>query len=65
MRDSNKLGSEIQWVCFKCGHDALSLPENKGKKQFSCSTVHTGICDVCGSLQPVTEARDFGYPKFR
>jgi len=65
MRDSNKLGSDITWVCFDCGKEALSLPINKGKKQFLCSTVHNGKCDVCGKVKAVTEARDFQYPKFK
>jgi len=65
MRDSNKLGSDITWVCFDCGKEALSLPINKGKKQFLCSTVHNGVCDVCKQTKPVTEARDFGHPNFK
>ena len=65
MRDLNKLGSDIYLVCFDCGKEALTFPENKGKKQFNVSTVHKGLCDVCHRLKPVTEARDYGYPKFR
>jgi hypothetical protein len=64
MRDSNSLNSEIYLVCFDCGKQALSLPINKGKMQLLCSTVHNGICDVCGKKKPVSEARDFGYPVF-
>jgi len=65
MRDSNKLGSKIHWVCFDCGKEALYLPINKGKKQFLCSTVHNGVCDACKKQKPVTEARDFGFPIFK
>lgn len=65
MRDSNKLGSEIRWVCFDCGKEALTFSENKGKKQFEVSTYHVNLCDVCGQQKYVTEARDFGYPKFK
>ena len=65
MRDSNQLGSDIYWVCFDCGEEALTFPENKNLKQLEVSTVHLGTCDVCGEKKkPVTEARDFGYPKF-
>jgi hypothetical protein len=65
MRDLNKLGSPIYWVCFDCGKEALTFPENKGKKQSEVSTVHNRLCDVCHRLQPVTEVRDFGYPTFK
>jgi hypothetical protein len=65
MRDSNKLGSDIYLVCFDCGKKALSLSINKNKKQFLCSTVHNGVCDVCKKHKPVTEARDFSYPIFK
>jgi len=65
MRDSNKIGSEIYWVCFNCGKEALTYPENKDKKQMEVSTVHNGKCDVCKKKKLVTEARDFGYPIFK
>ena len=65
MRDSNKWASNIYNVCFDCGKEALTYPENKGKKQFEVSTVHIGKCDVCKKKKPVTEVRDFGYPIFK
>jgi len=65
MRDSNKLGSKIHWVCIDCGKEALTFNMNLGKKQYLCSTIHNGKCDVCGKVKPVTEARDFQYPKFK
>ena len=65
MRDSNKIGSEIYWVCFECGREALTFPENKDKKQFLCSTWHQDTCDVCKEYRAVTQARDFGYPIFK
>lgn len=65
MRDSNQLGSDIYWVCFACGKEALTYPANKKKKQIFCSTFHYGVCDVCKTIKAVTEARDFGYPIFK
>lgn len=62
--DSNKLGTNIHWVCLTCGKRALGRPNNKGKKQLSVSTYHNGICDVCRKEKAVTETRDFGYPIF-
>ena len=61
MRDSNELGSDIDYVCQDCGSKALKSPINKGKTQFSVSTWYEGRCDVCGKERAVTEARDFGY----
>ena len=52
------------WVCSDCGTKALQLPENRGKKRFTVSTFHNGICGVCGQEKAVTEPRDFGYPEF-
>lgn len=63
-KDSNNLNTHIHWVCFDCGKKALSKPVNRSKKQFSISTVHKSLCDVCGETKPVTETRDFGYPIF-
>jgi len=66
MRDSNKLGSKIHWVCSDCGIEALKNSINKGKKQFSVSTCHKGRCDVCNQIKSsVTESRDYGYPIFK
>ncbi len=62
--DSNKLGTKIHWVCSDCGHTALKLPENKGKRAFEVSTFHMNTCDVCGDKKMVTETRDYGYPIF-
>lgn len=62
--DSNKLGSKVFKVCNECGKHALTLPENKGKYQYSISTWHTAVCDICGERKPVTEPRDFMYPVF-
>lgn len=62
--DSNKFGCKIHSVCSDCGKKALTLPENKGKSQYSISTWHTCKCDVCGEEKPVTQARDFMYPVF-
>lgn len=62
--DSNKLGSKIHAVCMECGKHAMTLPENKGKSQYSISTWHVSTCDVCGERKPVTEPRDFMYPVF-
>ena len=64
LEDSNTIGSKLYWVCQACGKEALSMPINKGKIQFECSTWHLGVCDVCGQNKNVTETRDFGYPVF-
>lgn len=45
-------------VCYKCGINA-----SKGKS-FSMSCYHNAKCDVCGKVKPVTEPRDYYYPKF-
>lgn len=62
--DSNKLGSKIYSVCRECGHKAMEMPENKGKRPFQVSTFHNGKCDVCKEIKSVTEARDYMYPVF-
>lgn len=46
------------WVCKDCG-----LKASKGKA-FEVSTYHPGVCEVCLKFKALTEARDFGYPKF-
>ena len=48
-------------VCAQCGEKAQ---KNK-RKMFSVSTYNIGVCEVCGKERPVTEARDFGYPRFK
>jgi len=53
----------INLICQECGTILLKQAQNSGKKQFAVSTWHIGKCDVCGETKPVTEARDFGYPK--
>jgi hypothetical protein len=65
MRDSNKLGSQIHWVCFDCGTEALKNPINKRKRQLLVSTCHEGRCDICRQIKTVTETRDYGYPIFK
>lgn len=43
--DSNKLDSKIYNCCRECGKHALTLPENKGKKQFDISTYQHGMLE--------------------
>lgn len=62
--DSNKRGSNVFWVCDECGKHALTLPENKGKHQYSISTWYKKKCDVCLQEKNVTQPRDFMYPVF-
>lgn len=62
--NSNKLNSKISNVCSDCGHAAMKLPENKGKRPFQVSTFHTGKCDVCKETKAVTQTRDYMYPVF-
>lgn len=47
------------WVCSECALDA------GGKNSRTVSTFHMNICPVCGKYVPVTEPRDFGYPKLK
>ena len=47
------------WVCLECG-----LKASKGVSH-ALSTWHEGKCDICKKNKPVTEPRDFYYPKFR
>jgi hypothetical protein len=65
MKDSNKLGSNIHWVCFDCGIEALKNLINKRKKRLLISTYHNDRCDVCGQIKSVTEIRDYGYLIFK
>jgi hypothetical protein len=65
MRNSNSWASNIYWVCFDCGKEALTFPDNKSKRQSMISTVHHGRCDICKQPKDVTAARDFGYPIFK
>ena len=47
------------WVCAQCGMKA------SGNRCLTVSTYHLGICGVCKRKRPVTEPRDFYYPKFK
>ena len=62
--NSNSIASSIHYSCLDCGKKALKLPENKGKKQFTISTMYNGHCDVCKKIKTITEVRDLGYPIF-
>lgn len=55
----------IHWVCSECGEAAVEDENIPESRQSRISTWHKGTCDVCGAEDFVTEARDFGYPKFR
>jgi hypothetical protein len=61
---------EIHNCCSKCGKEAnrLTCLKKYGKEPtkiaFSCSTFHKGVCECCGEVAHVTEARDFFYPDF-
>jgi DNA-directed RNA polymerase subunit RPC12/RpoP len=52
--------SEIgAWICAPCGK---RLGRTSGAPHIS--TWHIGHCDYCGAKDvPVTQPRDFGYPK--
>ena len=41
------------WVCAECGL-------KHGTQSPVCATWHEDTCEVCGTVGPVTEARDFG-----
>lgn len=62
--NNNALGTKIHLVCRDCGHAAMKLPENKGKRPAMVSTFHYATCDVCKKRKDVTETRDYGYPVF-
>lgn len=55
---TKKLKPYPQVVCNSCGIKA------SGGRSFAISTCHMGVCDVCGKLKSVTEARDYYYPQF-
>ena len=59
--DSNKLDSNIVWVCFSCGNKA---DKRKLKPKSTGVTCHTTTCDVCGEYVGVCNVRNFGYPVF-
>jgi hypothetical protein len=45
------------WICAECG-------KQLGRRIPTCACWHYGECGWCGSEGvPVTEPRDFGYPK--
>jgi hypothetical protein len=45
-------------VCSSCAVMA------GGKLRTVTATWHEARCDVCGLTKPVTQPRDFGYPRF-
>jgi hypothetical protein len=48
----------IHWICEECAIlGGGRLPPGH------LSTWHIGKCDVCDHKKPITEPRDFGYPK--
>jgi len=57
-------------ICTECGISAnvLTCIKKYGKiplqLNYSVSTYHNGVCEVCLKSKPVTEARDFFYPDF-
>ncbi len=53
-----KLKPYPNWVCDECG-----LKASKGNS-FEMSCYHVGKCEACGKFKPVTQSRDFFYPKF-
>lgn len=56
----HKLKPYPVWVCRSC---ALAAGWKPGKP--GVSTIHAGVCDVCGEWEYVTEPRDYGYPRFK
>lgn len=46
------------WICAPCG-------KKHGRPRGNCATFHVGSpCGWCGTTtEPVTEPRDYGYPK--
>jgi 5-methylcytosine-specific restriction endonuclease McrA len=44
------------WVCLNCGRK-----HGRGAVPGHVSTMHEGLCDVCGKREFVTEPRDFGH----
>jgi len=54
-----KLKPYPTWVCTGC------VSKTKEYIEETISTFHEGRCDVCNTMQSVTEPRDFGYPKFK
>ncbi len=45
--------------CYACG-----IKASGGRKLHEYATYHQARCDVCGEVAPVTEPRDFRYPRF-
>lgn len=45
------------WICWDCG-------AKHGSPHGGTSTMHTGKCGWCGEIKPVTEPRDFKWPKW-
>lgn len=46
----------MSWICDDCGR-LHSKPRN------GVATYHNGLCYWCLKEKPVTEDRDYGYPK--
>lgn len=45
-------------ICIACGNKYGRCPEGH------VATFHTGKCGWCGETKPVTEPRDFLFPKW-
>ena len=58
-----KLKPYPAWVCLDCG-DKASEKAGNNPLCFICSTIHLGICGVCGEKKAVTKPRNFFYPPF-
>jgi hypothetical protein len=52
------------WVCHDCGTkygNWYSLTGEYTGPKSHCATYHESLCNVCGQVKAVTEARDYGY----
>ncbi len=54
-----KLKPYPNWCCYACG-----IKASGGRVLNEYATYHYGTCPVCGGGGPVTEPRDFRYPRF-
>lgn len=63
--------TDFNQLCSDCGITANHMTcirqfgSRAIKDSYSVSTMHTGICDICGKEKNVTEVRDFFYPSLR